>query len=290
MKGFVRKIVWFVLLLIVPMAAIYVVCYFQKEKKYSVDTIYVWGDSQMVQGLDLTLVSSCLSRQVLSSARHAGGVYDFLVSIEHIPESSTCIIEFPESAFFRTPRLDYNRTGLELHSLWSMIQVNAPLQECIRIFILNRSRMFSCQNVFSSNHTLYPFVSELQYPQPLSRFYYLFNIKSVDSDWKIATYEYGLSQLNKKGCRIVFIQFPFEKQVEQYAKQSVNRILSERVKNRLLDEFTIVTDTISLPNDSLQMYDLSHLNEVGARHVALEVAKAMQQDTVCNRFFFVELK
>ena len=88
----------------------------------------------------------------------------------------------------------------------------------------------------------------------------------------------------------MFIQFPFEKQVEQYAKQSVNRILSERVKNRLLDEFTIVTDTISLPNDSLQMYDLSHLNEVGARHVALEVAKAMQQDTVCNRFFFVELK
>ena len=38
------------------------------------------------------------------------------------------------------------------------------------------------------------------------------------------------------------------------------------------------------------MYDLSHLNEVGARHVSLEVAKAMQQDTVCNRFFFVELK
>lgn len=290
MKGFVRKIVWFVLLLIVPMAAIYVVCCFQKGKKYSVDTIYVWGDSQITQGLNLSLLSSSLSKQVLSAAKHGGGVYDFLASIEHIPKGSTCIIEFPELAFIRIPRLDFNRTGMEFCSLWSMIQTNTPIQECVRIFVLNRSRLFSCNSVFSSDQALYPFAPELEYSQPLDWFCKVFNIKTENSDWKTETYEYGISKLIDKGCRIVFIQFPFEKQVEQCAKQSVNRGLSESVKKRLLDKLFIVPDTITLPNDSLQMYDLSHLNEVGARHVSLEVAKAMQQDTVCNRFFFVELK
>ena len=278
------------LLLIVPMIAINVVCYFQKEKKYSADIIYVWGDSQISQGLNMSLLSSGLSKQVLSAAKHGGGVYDFLVSIEHIPKGSTCIIEFPELAFIRIPRLDFNRTGLEFRSLWSMIQTNTPFQECVRIFILNRSHLFSCNSVFSSDQILYPFAPELEYSQPLDWFCKVFNIKTENSDWKTETYEYGISKLIDKGCRIVFIQFPFEKQVEQCAKQSVNRILSEGIKNKILEELSIVPDTITLPNDSLQMYDLSHLNEVGTRHVTSEVAKAMQQDTVYNRFFFVELK
>ena len=287
MKGFIKKTAWFVLLLFVPMVAIHVVCYFQKERKYSKDTIYVWGDSQIQQGLDLSLLSSGLSKQVLSAAQHGSGVYDFLVSIEHIPDGSTCIIEFPELAFFRWPGLDFNRTGLEFRSLWTMIKTNTPVQECIRIFILNRSRLFSCQSVFSSNQALYPFASELVYSQPLSWFCNVFNSKKEYSDWKIATYEYGIYRLIDKGCRIVFVQFPFEKQVEQCARQSVNRMLSEKVRERTLDGLSIIPDTIVLSGDSLLMYDLSHLNEVGTRLLTLEVAEAMLQDSLDNRFFFV---
>lgn len=289
MKEFIKKTVWFVLLLVVPMSAILVVCYFQKEKKYSKDTVYVWGDSQICQGLDLSLLSSGLSRQVLSAARHAGSVYDFLVSIEHIPEGSTCIIEFPEMAFFRRLGLDFNRTGLEFRSLWSMVKMDTPVQECIRIFVLNRNHMFSCNSVFSSKQTLYSFATELEYPQPLSRFRAAFNSKTENSDWRIATYEYGISRLIDKGCRIVFVQFPFENQVEQFAKKSENRMISEEVKKRIVDDLSITIDTIVLPDDSLQMYDLSHLNEVGARHVSLEMAEAILQDSVCNRFFIVKV-
>ena len=289
MKGFVKKTVWFVLLLIVPMATIYAVCNYQKGKGLSKEAIYVWGDSQIVQGLDLSLLSSKLSKQVLSSAQHGGGVYDFLVSIEYIPDGSTCIIEFPESAFFRSLLLDYNRTGMNFHSLWSMIKTNTPVQECNRIFILNRSRLFSYKSVFSTNHTLYPYNQELNYTLPLSRLCDSFNTKKEYSDWKIAAYEYGISQLIDKDCRIVFIQFPYEKQVEQCARQSVNRLISEEVKERMFVDLSMAQDTIALPNDSLQMYDLSHLNEVGAKHVTLGVAEAMLQDSLDNRFFFVTL-
>jgi hypothetical protein len=289
MREFVKKTIWFALLLIVPMATIHVVCYFQKEKEYSKDGIYVWGDSQIYQGLDLSILSSGLSKQVLSAAGHASAVYDFLVSIEHIPDNSTCIIEFPEMAFFRRPWLDFNRSGLEFGCLWAMIKTGTPVQECIRIFILNRNHLFSYKNVFSSKQALFPYASELKYTQPLSRFWDAFNNKTEYSDWRIATYEYGISQLIDKGCRIVFIQFPFEKQVEQYAKQSVNRRISEEVRKRVIDGLSIVPDIIALPNDSLQMYDLSHLNAVGARHLTLEITEAMLHDSVCNRFFIVNV-
>lgn len=115
MKGFVRKIVWFVLLLIVPMAAIYVVCYFQKEKKNSVDTIYVWGDSQMVQGLDLTLVSSCLSRQVLSLQGMLVAYMTFWLVLNIFPKAQHVLSNFPNRLFFA--RLDWIIIG----QVWNCI-------------------------------------------------------------------------------------------------------------------------------------------------------------------------
>lgn len=289
MKSFVKKLIGFAFLMIVPLILIYVVCYFQKDKKYSKDTVYVWGDSQMLQGLDVNMLSSGLSKSVVTSARHGGGVYDFLVSIEHVPEGSTCIIAFPECAFFRLFRRYNNRTGLEFHAIWSMYDSGAPVEDCVRAFMINRDHFFSCNSVFTVSPRLYPFAPQIEYIQPLSWFAEVFGKWAIDTDWRMQAYKSGVSQLLEKKCQVILIQFPFESQVESRAVRSVSRMKSERLKKTFMDEFPIVLDTIVLQNDSLLFHDLSHFNEVGARRLTLEILDAMQKDTIGNHFFYIQV-
>lgn len=290
MRSFIKKAIGFALLLVVPVVLIYVVCYFQKDKKYSNETVYVWGDSQMFQGLDVELLSVGLSKPVVSSSKHGSGIYDFLVSIEHVPEGSTCIVAFPECAFYRLFRRYYNQTGLEFHAIMTMFEAGAPAEDCVRAFIKNRYHFFSCDNVFNSSHNLYPYAPQLDYIQPLSWFGEVFGKRAVASDWRIRAYKTGVSQLLKKDCRVLIIQFPFESQVEEHAIHSESRKKSERLKHTLFEEFPIIPDTIVLHNDSLLFHDLSHFNEVAAKRLTLEVLDVMKKDTIGNCFIYVEVK
>ena len=247
------------------------------------DVVFVWGDSQMYQGINTSLFGNKTGKTIVTSAGHGKGVYDFLVSEKNIPSNSVCVVSFPECAFFRNPLSDNNRTGLEMSCLLDLIGLGCPLNECTRIIGLNRQSI-NYKAFHDVEHAMYPYSDSLVYPQPLPLWHPLFEEKKDWFSWKAKSYDKGLQHLYDKNCQMILIQFPFDEQIEAFASESVNRHLSDSLKNTIVEKYSMRHDTIRLHSDSLLMHDLSHLNEVGARLLTKQVADIMRSDTTNNHF------
>lgn len=261
----------------------------QKLVTYNSKCVFVWGDSQMYQGLDVSLLGDELGKQVLTSAEHGSGIYDFLVNVKSIPNNATCLVAFPECALLRNPMSDYNRTGFEIECLQEILLSGCPVNECIRIFNLNK-KSFQYKVFSKSPHTLSPFADSLVYPEPLPLWHSLFEEPKDWFPWKAKTYSRGIQHLFDKHSQIILIQFPFDEQVESFAHNSINRHLSDSLKFDLIEKYTMKQNTIVLHSDSLLMHDLSHLNEIGARMVTVEIANIIQNDSVQNHFVEVMIR
>ena len=66
-----------------------------------IDACYLWGDSQIYQGIDISYLNAYGSRKYYSSAQHGAGVYDFLVFTETVPKKSRVIISISHPALIR---------------------------------------------------------------------------------------------------------------------------------------------------------------------------------------------
>ena len=263
----------------------------EKSNEYTgEDEVFVWGDSQMYQGLDVTMLGNMLEKKVLTSAQHGSGIYDFLVSERYMPGNSVCLVSFSECAFFRNPMSDMNRTGFELNCLKMLYQSGCPLNECMRIAGLNRSSINEGFIVFRTRHSVLPYADTLVYPEPLPLWHSMFEEERDWFSWKAKAYEVGLQHLADKRCRMVLVQFPFDKQVEEFAPATNNRHLSDSLKEVLVERFEMRYDTIRLSSDSLLMHDLSHMNEIGARMLTLQVGEILKTDTVNNYFLCVVIE
>lgn len=279
-------IVWFFFLLL----GIYAVIHDRTKKAntYAKDAVFVWGDSQMYQGLNDSMLGKELGKQVLSSARHGSGIYDFLVCEKCIPNNAMCVMAFPECALLRNPSSDNNRTGFELSCLQSLYRAGCSLDECLRIANLNRQNIY--YKAFGTCHSMYPYSDKIVYSEPLSGFCGMFAEKKDYFIWKAKSYEMGLQNLYDKHNQMILVQFPFEQQVEDCACNSINRRLTDSLKFELIERYSMKRDTIVLHSDSLLFHDLSHLNEVGARLVTKRIAEIIRTDTVYNRFIKVEIE
>lgn len=262
---------------------------FQKPVSYNNNCVFVWGDSQMYQGLDVSLLGNKMGRQVLTSAEHGLGVYDFLVSQKSIPNNAVSIVSFPEGALYRNPLADNNRTGFEIECLKELFFSGCPVNECFRIFNLNR-RSVRYKAFFNSSHGLFPYADSLEYPEPLPLWHSIFEEPKEWFSWKAKAYTKGIQHLSDKQAQIILIQFPFDNQVEAFARKSINRHLSDSLKVELVERFEMEYDTLVLHNDSLLMHDLSHMNEVGARLLTTEIAEILRADTASNHFIEVQIR
>lgn len=289
MSKFIKRILFAIVLFSTLIVGVYLLLHFmcQKPVTYNSECVFVWGDSQMYQGLDMRLLGDKMGKQVLTAAGHGSGIFDFLVSQKSIPDNAVNVMSFPECALYRNPLSDYNRTGFEIDCLKEVFLSGCSVNECIRIFNLSkksfRNRAFS-----NSPHTMYPFADSLVYPQPLPLWHSLFEEPKDWFPWKAKAYIAGIQSLYDKHSQIVLIQFPLDEQVELFAKNSINRQLSDSLKVEIIDRFALKHDSIVLHSDSLLMHDLSHMNEVGARLLTLEIAKILCADTVNN--YFIEVK
>lgn len=277
-------VVWFFCLLL----CIYAVIHDRTKKAntYAEEAVFVWGDSQMYQGLDVVLLKMKLKKQILTSAGHGSGIYDFLVSEKNIPNNAMCVLAFPECALLRNPLSDNNRTGFELSCIQSLYSAGCSLDECLRIAILNRQNVH--YKAFGTSHSMYPYSDKIVYSEPLSGFCGMFSEEKDYFTWKAKSYEMGLQNLHDKHNQIILVQFPFEQQVEHCAHNSVNRHLTDSLKFELIEKYALQHDSIVLHSDSLLMHDLSHMNEVGARLFTLEIAEILRTDTINN--YFIEVK
>lgn len=258
----------------------------QKPVNYDNECVFVWGDSQMYQGLDLKLLGDKMGKQVLTSAGHGSGIYDFLVSQKSIPDYALSVLSFSEAALYRNPLSDYNRTGFEIDCLKEVFLSGCSVNECIRIFNLNK-KSFRYKAFSNSPHIMFPFADSLVYPEPLAGFCGMFTEKKDYYEWKAKAYMKGIQNLYNKRSQLVLVQFPFEKQVEDCARNSINRHLTDSLKFELIKKYAMKYDTIVLHSDSLLMHDLSHLNEVGARLATNRIAEVMKADTINNHFIVI---
>jgi hypothetical protein len=255
---------------------------------YDNDCVFVWGDSQMYRGLDVSLLNNRLNKQVLSSAGNGEGIYDFLVSGKNIPNNSTCIVSFPECALLRDPTLDYDRIGFELSCIQILFQAGCPINDCLRIINWNRGNI--SYKTFDRSHILFPYSDRIGYPEPLSGFCHMFSEEKDYFSWKARAYHKGIHHLLEKQVQVILVHFPLEKQVEDCAQNSTNRHLTDSLKQVIIENYAFEYNTITLSSDSLLMYDLSHMNEVGARLLTTEIAGILQNDTVNNHFIEVSIR
>ena len=87
MYNFLKKIIVFafglIVLMILRVGIIMEVKnnYFESFKNSlgsSKDALFIWGDSQTYQGLDIDVLEINTDKAILSSAVHGAGIYDFL--------------------------------------------------------------------------------------------------------------------------------------------------------------------------------------------------------------------
>ncbi len=291
MKKFLWKIVFVVACSAIFVMSVYSIMHGRAESTRPTNPkcIYVWGDSQMAQGLDVRLLGKKLGIPVLTAAGHGTGVYDFLICVENIPDSSICIVSFPEAAFLRNPSLDFHRYGFELGCLETLFRSGCPLEECIRIAGLNK-RKIDYRLFTNIEHEWTPYQDSLVGTEYFDDFRRMFTEKKAYFTWKTNSYLTGIQHLIEKHVRVILIRYPFAKQVEDIAANSINRHLSDSLKGMMIDKYRMRCDTIALQSDSLLMFDLSHLNEVGERLLTNAFGEAMKADTVNNRFFVVTVE
>lgn len=291
MRRFLKKIIIATVLFSSLIVGVYFLLHlmFQKPIRYNNNCVFVWGDSQMYYGFDVNLFGDKTSKQVLTSAHRGSGIYDFLVSEKNIPNNFVCIVSFPECALLRKPSSDYNRTGYELSCLQMLFLAGCPKQECLRIEKLNRRNMV--YQAFGNNHHLIAYADSLVCErEPISFWHSFFEERNEWFKWKAQSYKEGIQNLSNKQSQIILIQFPFNEQIESFVQSSINRHLTDSLKFELIDKYTMKHDTIILYSDSLLMHDLSHLNEVGARMITVEIADILANDTHNNHFIEVRIQ
>ncbi|MCR5659440.1 MAG: hypothetical protein K6G25_08955 [Bacteroidales bacterium] len=291
MRRFLKRLLIAMVLFSALIVGACLLLHFMRQKPVTYDNkcVFVWGDSQMYQGLDVSLLSKELEKQVLTSANHGSGIYDFLVSQKNIPDNAVGVMSFSEAALYRNPLSDNNRTGFEIDCLKEVLLSGCSVNECIRIFNLNK-KSFRYMAFSNSPHMMYPFADSLVYPETLPLWHSLFEEPKDWFSWKAKAYTNGIQHLFDKHSQIMLIQFPFDEQVESFAKNSINRQLSDSLKFEIIDRFAMKYDTIVLHSDSLLMHDLSHMNEVGARMVTLKIANIIQKDSIQNHFVDVKIR
>lgn len=254
----------------------------RKDRALTNDAVFVWGDSQMYQGLAIDQLSDSIGQEVYSSACHGAGVYDFLVFVDKVPDSASVIISFPECALYRDPRSDNNRSGMNYYALKTLYHSGYPTKELQEIAKTNKYRGI---NTFTNKPSyLYAYADSIVYPEPLEGFVKMFSKTDEYISHKIEAYMSGVQTLSEKGCRLCFISFPFDQSLESLILTSRNRVRSDSVAS-IIKKYELNEIQIHFQSDSLIMHDLSHMNEVGARKLTELVANYYSN----SEYFFIKV-
>ena len=108
MKTLFKKLVVFLLLLGSGYVLVYTVLdrYYNPSRDDIEDVIYMWGDSQLYQGIDLSLFAKQTGKTIYSAAKHGAGVYDFLVFAQRVPKHAHVIISVSKLVQVRRKEMD----------------------------------------------------------------------------------------------------------------------------------------------------------------------------------------
>lgn len=252
------------------------------------DKIFIWGDSQTCQGININELRNLTNKTILSAARHGAGVYDFLVFTEKVPNKSNVIVAISEPVQLRKKNTDRNDSGVTIKSLKLLYHNDYTLTEIINI--IKNNRMPS--NLFTSESKLYPYADSVKITESSLSFFHNFykTIPSYLKD-KQKLYTLGIENLIMKNCKIVFIKFPYHSILSEIESKSDLKDNSENFINRLMKLFgESYIDSISLTGPKELMHDLTHLNEYGATKLTDSLSrKIILNKNLPTTFFIVKI-
>lgn len=285
MKRFLTKITLVFTLLVGIISIIYLSLDFLKNSKKSNGSIFLWGDSQLYQGVNTKLLRKLTGKEIHSSARHGSGIYDFLVFAESVPDNSVVVVGFSKPMQMRRKEEDGCSLGFSFNALFNLYKNNYSWGEVIEIVDKNRK----VENKFVRDHMLYPINDSIVINEPLSlligyaeRPYFL--------DDRQTLYLSGLKRLFEKECQIVIAEFPFHKILLDIENKSVVRNDLEKFRREVLGFCNVQKpDTLQLYEERNLMYDLTHLNEFGANFYTKYLAKMIKEQQF-SRFLTMKNK
>ncbi|MBQ4507863.1 MAG: hypothetical protein II970_03095 [Paludibacteraceae bacterium] len=283
MKRFLSKTIFLILLAVMVLVSYYLLRLWLL-KPLNPDAVYVWGDSQTYQGIQIDLLSKNISCPICSAAEHGNGVYDFLVFTENIPDSSICLIGFSEACLLRKISSDNNHSGVNIPSMVALYESGYPLSEIVNIFTLNRGIP---KRQFSESHYMYSYSDTISLPESVEDWCNMFETEDIYHYYKQRAYLSGIEKLHQKGCELIVISFPIYYVVEECASNSLNRIKTNALKEKILELYDMEEKNFYLDSDSLLMHDLSHLNEIGARKATQMIVDSIQFG---ERDYFVSIR
>ncbi len=282
MRKFIKKsLLFFVGLGILNVLVYFSVYLYHNYLFFESDAIFIWGDSQMYEGIDLAELSATLDKKVYSSARYGSGVYDFLCFTEHVSKKSEVIISVGKLVQIRRKKYDYHRTGLSPKGLFTLWQNNYSNRELFTIIKKN----LKPSSYIRAKIKLAPHQDIIKADLPLEHFQnYYQQIPSFLKD-KQNIYLAGIKNLIEKKCTIIFLEFPYHPQLAEIESESPVLPETEDFKERIASLFAeFKTDTIFIETNKNIFKDFSHLNQAGANFLSKKIGEKMKGEKVTTLY------
>ena len=275
MQKFIKKTIFFSIgILIFTIVLFYSLQIYYNHPFSDKNAIFVWGDSQTYQGIDIEELSNITKKNVYSSAFHGAGIYDFLLFTERVSTNSEVIVSISKLVQIRRKEKDFNRSGLSFWSLKQLYDNNYSKEEIIAIFKLNLKPK---KNIFKTTN-LYPYKDSMEVVQDLAHFKSYYQNTPPFLNDKQSLYLIGVENLINKNCKISFLEFPFHQDLKNIEKQSPAYQKIEALKNDIAFLFSeFQTDTLDINKGKNIFKDLSHLNCKGAKDLSEKLGIKMSK-------------
>ena len=253
MKKFILKSLLSISISIVIFILFYFISdYFLNKKDYDQNSIYIWGDSQAYQGLNLETIKSKTKLRTYSGAKHGAGMYDFLFFASQVPKKSKVILAISKTIQLRRIDVDYHLSGLNFSALFDLFNEEYPLFIIKRTFVNN----LKPKKFFSEDLIAFPCLDTLAIKEPLTILKKTFSRTPTYLINKQNLYKRGIELLIKKKCKIIYVEFPCHESLQKIEKVSPTRKQTQK------REWSLPTKLVrSNPNKNiiLSMCTLSYL-------------------------------
>lgn len=274
MKKFIIKT--FPFLVTVPFLYLlfYISIDFYLNDKNNKNAIYIWGDSQTYQGIDIQVLRDSTKINTYSYARHGAGVYDFLVFAERVPNQSTIVLGVSKPVQLRPKKSDRNISGVSFTALVALYENGYSINELKNIIKKNKVPIKTLQVVTN----MYKYNDTIIFRESIEAFEKVY--KKIPSYLyeKQNLYKIGIEKLRKKQCNIFFVDFPSHSLLKTIENKSlINKKMKSFSKWIINSSKKIEIDSLVLNTDKQVMHDLTHLNEFGAEQVSLYISKKMRK-------------
>lgn len=268
--------------IIILFVFIYNLIYYKNNTFCAEKAMFIWGDSQMCQGLNLKLLKEITSFTPYSAATHGAGVYDFLNFTELVPENSKVLLSISAITIIRKKENERNNSGLQLKNLIELYNCNYSVNE---VCVILRNNFNNTDRLFSENNNLYPYSNQIYYNDKISNVKKAFSSPPIYTNDRVKLYVKGLKRLIKKKCVINFILFPVHNEISQVISKSKANCYINSLYSIIHKELNIKKTTFNLEEEN-QMYDLSHLNIKGANLITKIICPILKKDNCPNMMIF----